>query len=76
VLLKDVQLADLAEMVAVNCKCNSQWEQRGAAKKRPQQELPVMDARLVYNTQAVDGAKEGQDVLKVQWGFDLGRLVL
>ena len=34
-----------------------------------------MDSLLAYDTQAIDGTKERQDVLKLQWGFGLWRLI-
>ena len=75
-----MQFADSTEMVAINRKGNGQWEQLGTTEKRPEQELPIVDALLAHDTQVVDGTEERQDVLKdvlkVQRGFNLWRLVL
>jgi hypothetical protein len=71
-----MQFAYFAEMVAVNDQSNGQREQIRPAKERPQQELPIMDPFLANNTQAVDRAKEGQNVLELQAGPNFWRFVL
>ena len=63
-------------MMTVNRKSNCQREQAGAAKKCPQQDLPVLESLFPKNPQSDAGAKESQDVLEVQRIFNLCCLIL
>jgi len=50
--LSNLQFADFAEMMAIDRKRNSQREHFGSAKKRPGQDLPILESLLAENTQA------------------------
>lgn len=63
-------------MATVDRQRNSQREQLRAAKKRPQQESPILESFLAQNTQTDIGAKKCQEALKVQGDLDLWRPIL
>jgi hypothetical protein len=42
-----MQFADFTEVVAIDGKGNGQWEQLGAAEKRPEQELPILHSLMI-----------------------------
>ena len=61
--------------MAVYRQGDGEREQGGAAKKRPQQEPPVVESLLAQNTQADVGAKERHESLEVEGDFNLWLLV-
>ena len=47
-----IQFADLAEMMPIDRKRNSQREHLRPAKKSPEQDLPILESLFANNTQA------------------------
>ena len=63
-----MQLGHLAEMKAVDGQRDRQREQPGTPEQRPEKEPPVVDAFDAPDAQLVNGAPQGQDVLRAPDG--------
>jgi len=50
--LSDLQLADFAEMMAIDRKCYIQREHSRSAKKSPEHDLPILESLFSENAQA------------------------
>ena len=72
----NMQLSHPAEMKAVDCKCDRQWEKAWTPEQGPEKKPPVLDAFDTADPQLVNGPPQGQDILRLQLDSDFGRLVL
>jgi hypothetical protein len=74
--LNIIQFGDFAKMMAVNRKRDGQCEQLRAARKGPEQQLPILEALFAKNAQADTRTEDRQRALKIQRGPDLRPLIL
>jgi len=74
--LSNPQAADFAEMMAIDRKGNSQRDQLRSVKKRPGQDLPILESLFAENAQADACTGDCHQTLKTQWGSGLWSLIL
>ena len=74
--LSNLQVADLAEMIAIDRQCNRQRKHLRPPKKRPEHDLPILESLFAENAQADACTRDCQQTLKTQWGSNLWSLIL
>lgn len=63
--LKDVTFANLAVVVAVDCKGHRQGQQSGPVQQGPYEQIPVLEALFAQNTQSQTGAQKRHESLPI-----------
>jgi len=64
--LEDMQLVDLAKMVAIDGEGDRQWELLWEVEKRPEEQAPVMPAFFALDADLNNGGQEGGDFFPLQ----------
>ena len=73
--VKKLQLANLAEMVSVDCQGDCQGQKFRTAAKGPHHQVPVLDAFPAENSDSDRGAEKGQKTLEVQFNGNFRWLI-